>query len=173
MIELFYAVVLLAAIGESGTASVTPASECIATSPGTTAAIETDGEWFIVHGGTKLSGFGENRSQAHRALEIIKHYGMNERCVAGSPTLGLQYWLVDGRSPVGAIKGETCFSFDPRRMKVAESDESWKIVEGSSQVFNFRSEATARAAYAAIQTHRFSHACFVGRPEPKFLYMRR
>ena len=110
---------------------------------------------------------------ADRALEIIRHYGMNERCSAGPREPGFQHWLVDGQAPSGALSGESCFAFDPDQIDLKQVDKSWKIVNGRRQVLSFPSEHEARAAYRTIRKHGFSHFCFVGRPEPVFLYLRR
>jgi len=146
---------------------------CVAFNPGNAAIAQLDGTWVISDGETSLGDFGNNEGQAERALAIIKHYGMNERCVAGESDSDLRYWLVDGQAPSGELSGETCFSFNTDAIKVKQSDESWKIVEGRNNILNFQEENVARAAYQVIQKHSFSQFCFVGRPEPTFLYLRK
>ena len=56
---------------------------CVAFNPGNATTAEVDGTWVISDGETSLGDFGNNEGQAERALAIIQHYGMNERCVAG------------------------------------------------------------------------------------------
>jgi hypothetical protein len=146
---------------------------CVSFNAGNATIQEEDGSWVITDGETSVNGFDDNEGHAERALAIIQHYGMNERCVSGQSESGLQYWLVDGRAPSGALSAETCFSFDTDGINVKQSDESWKIVEGRNNIFNFREEDIARDAHRVIQKHRFSRFCFVGRPVPTFVYLRK
>jgi hypothetical protein len=173
MLEFVCAMFLFSAAVASAPEAMTPAPECIPFRLDATSLIQTDGEWFIVSGDTRLNGFGKNQDQAERALEIIKHYGINERCNAGLPTEGYPYWLADGQPPAGALVGEICLSFHPDRIKIKQVDENWKIMEGRRQILSFRDEQTVQAVFEVVQTHGFSNFCFVGRPEPRFLYMRR
>jgi len=146
---------------------------CVSFNSGNATITHVDGSWSITDGVTSLDGFGEDQGQAERVLAIIQHYGMNERCVSREPDSGLRYWLVDGQAPSGMFSGELCFSFDTDGIQVTRSDESWKIVDGRSNILNFREEDVARSAHRAIQKHGFSHFCSVGRPVPTFLYLRK
>jgi hypothetical protein len=148
-------------------------ASCTSFNPVSATVSNLDGEWLIIDGETSLNAFSNKSDEADRALEIIQHYGMNERCDIGQSDSPLKYWLVDGQAPSGELSGELCLSFSPGDLKVKRSDESWKIVDGSNQVFNFVKEEEAREVYRLIQKHSFSRSCSVGRPRPSFLYFRK
>ena len=146
---------------------------CTSFNPVSATVSNLDGTWVIIDGETSLNAFANKSDEADRALTIIQHYGMNERCDIGQSDSPLRYWLIDGQAPSGELSGEICHSFIAGDLKVKRSDESWKIVEGSNQVFNFVKEEEAREVYRLIQKYSFSRSCFVGRPRPSFLYFRK
>jgi hypothetical protein len=49
--------------------------------------------------------FGSSRSEAMQSLNVIKHYGMNIQCFVGRPNPPMEFYLVDGESPEGAMDG--------------------------------------------------------------------
>ena len=146
---------------------------CTSFNPVSATVSNLDGTWVIIDGKTSLNAFADKSDEADRALAIIQHYGINERCDIGQSDSPLRYWLVDGQAPSGELSGEICRSFSTGDLKVKRSDESWKIVEGSNQVLNFVKEEEAREVHRLIQKHSFSRFCFVGRPSPSFLYFRK
>jgi len=148
-------------------------SACVSFRPDSVEVLRRDGGWVLTEGDTLLDDLGTDESDARRALDIVRHYGMNERCVAGSSESEFQYWLTDGRAPSGTLSGELCFVFDPDRIDLRQVDDKWKIVSGRSNVLSFRSKSRAWVTYQTIRKYAFSHFCSVGRPEPTFVYLHR
>ncbi len=148
--------------------------DCISFNPATTAVQQIQGSWKIVDGSHWMFDFGNNESEARRALAIIQKYRMNQSCFVGRPNPSFQYMLVSGNAPVGALGGEDCISFNPATTTVQQIQGSWKIVDGSHWMFDFGANKTeADQALAIIKKYGFTHSCFVGRPGPSFKYLRR
>jgi hypothetical protein len=148
--------------------------DCISFNPATTAVQQIQGSWKIVDGSHWMFDFGNNESEARKALAIIQKYRMNQSCFVGRPNPSFQYMLVSGNAPVGALGGEDCVSFNPATTTVQQIQGSWKIVDGSHWMFDFgANKAEADQALAIIKKYGFTHSCYVGRPGPSFTYLRR
>jgi len=99
---------------------------------------------------------------------------MNRSCFVGRPNPSFQYMLVGKKAPAGALPGEDCVSFNPRTATVKQAQGSWKIVDGGHWMFDFgNNEKEARKVLAIIRKYGFTKSCFVGRPGPSFLYLRK
>ncbi len=129
------------------------------------------GSWKIVEGGHWLLDFGSNKHEAELALKTIQHYKMNSHCFVGRPHPSMDYWLVDGRAPVGSMDGEDAIEFNPEKIEVKQISGRWKIVEGDHWILDFAGERDeAEAAFRIIRKYGFSYLCFVGRPDPSMTY---
>jgi hypothetical protein len=121
-----------------------------------------------------LFDFGSNKAQADQSLKIIKYYGMNQSCFVDRPNPPFSYMSVSGSAPVGSMAGEDCVPFNPATATVAYIQGDWKIVDGNQWMFSFGSkEADAEQALAIIKKYGFTNSCFVGRPNPSFIYLRK
>ncbi len=148
--------------------------DCLSFNPNTTAVKNINGSWKIVDGNHWMFDFGNKKNEAYRALKIIKHYGMNQSCFVGRPDPSFQYMLVSGKAPKGGIPGEDCISFNPNTIQVKKISGRWKIVDGNHWMFDFgNKKAEAEKAFAVIKKYGFTRSCFVGRPDPSFLYLRK
>jgi len=150
-----------------------PREDCISFNPQNVEVRQINGTWKIVEGNMWMLDFGGNELQARGALAVIKYYKMNSQCFVGRPDPSMQYYLVNGRSPVGSFRGEDCTSFDPTKIQVTNIGGRWKIVDGSHWILDFASsEAEARTAFSIIQKYGFNRMCFIGRPNPPMTYFR-
>ena len=148
--------------------------DCVSFNPDTATVAQIQGRWKIVDGSHLMFNFGNKRNEAEHALQVIKHYRMNQSCFVGRPDPSFQYLLVSGRASVGSFEGEDCVSFNPNTAEVRYINGRWKIVDGSHWVFDFgNKESEARQALAIIKKYGFRFSCFVGRPDPSFKYLRR
>ena len=151
-----------------------PVEDCVSFNPDTTSLARIRGRWKIVDGSHWLFDFGNNRAEAQRALNIIKHYGMNQSCFVGRPDPSFQYMLVSGEAPTGRMPGEDCVNFNPNTAAVRNINGRWKIVDGDHWLFDFgNNESEARKTLAIIKRYGFRYSCFVGRPDASFQYMRK
>ncbi|MEM2884495.1 MAG: hypothetical protein QXF24_00205 [Thermoproteota archaeon] len=129
--------------------------------------------WVIEErSGKRIARFDRER-EARLALSIIRHYGMTQHCQLGAPAPSMEYWLVNGRPPAGAMPGEDCVGFDPQNLEVKKVDGRWTIVEGTHWLLSFgEREEEARTALSIIKQYGFNRVCFVGRPKPSMTYFR-
>lgn len=129
--------------------------------------------WKVVAGDLWLMDFGPHEDQARMALQVIKHYGINQQCFTGRPTRTMEYYLADGKPPTGAFEGEDAIPFNPANLEARQINGRWKIVEGDSWIMDFGDkEADAREALEVIRKFGFDHICFIGRPKPGMTYFR-
>jgi len=136
--------------------------------------VQRYGRWKITVGNMWLLDFGRSRAEAQKALKIIKHYGMNAQCFVGRPNPSMEFYLVDGEAPVGAMRGEDAIGFNPQNIIVERARGRWKITEGNHWIMDFdQNEAEARQALSYILRYGFKYICFVGRPGPSMTYFRK
>ena len=147
--------------------------DCVSFNPRTAEVKQINGRWKIVDGDHWVFDFGSKRGEAELALQIIKHYRMNQSCFVGRPDPSFQYMLVSGHAPQGSYPGEDCVSFNPRTTEVKQINGRWKIVDGSHMMFDFGNKRDeAELALRIIKKYGFTRSCFVGRPDPSFTYLR-
>lgn len=149
-------------------------SACVSFDAERTEMRSSNGTWHIVADGRRILDFGSKGGEARTALRIIKHYGLNKRCIVGADEhYRMEYFLVDDRAPRGSALGEDCLGFDPARTEVAKVKGRWKIVDGGHWLLDFvQSENDAREALSVIQNYRFERICYVGRPRASMTYFR-
>jgi hypothetical protein len=148
--------------------------DCVSFNPATTTVQQIQGNWKIVDGNHWIFDFGAKKGDADRALAVIQHYRMNQVCFVGRPNPSFQYMLVSGAAPVGSFAGEDCISFNPATTTVQQIQGNWKVVDGNHWMFDFgANKAEADQTLAIIKKYGFTYSCFVGRPGPKFSYLRK
>ncbi len=148
--------------------------DCISFNPSQTEVKYILGRWKIVDGNKWLFDFGSKRTEAEQALRIIKYYSMNQSCFVGRPQPSFSYLLISGQPPKGEFPGEDCIYFNPDKVSVYKIHGRWKIVEGYRVLFDFDyKEDEARKALELIHRYGFKRACYVGRPDYNFMYLRR
>ncbi len=149
------------------------AEKCIDFTPDKLAVQQKEGRFQIVQDDSWLFDFGMRESDAYAALKIIQQYGMNQSCFIGEPP-AFRFLLIGGRAPLGQWYEEDCVRFHPTTAALAQRGGRWLIVDNDMTLFDFGGrEPEARAALAAIRKHQFTYACYVGRPNTTFEYLRR
>ena len=107
-----------------------------------------------------LSRF-ESRDDAVRSMRIVKHYGINELCIAANSKLA--YMLVSGKAPKGKVPGEKYVTFEPEALKAERVANEWRLLDKKSPLFSFGSdEAAARQALRVIKYYGFNAKCSIG-----------
>lgn len=151
-----------------------PAEDCVTFNPQTASVAQINGSWKIVDGSHWMFDFGAEQVDARQSLAVIKRYQMNRSCFVGRPNPPFQYMAVGNQAPQGSMPGEDCLAFNPANIAVTQVGAAWKIVDGSHWMFDFgSSQAQAAQALQLIKQYGFTFSCFVGRPNPKFEYLRR
>jgi Trypsin-like peptidase domain len=148
--------------------------DCIPFDPGRAQVVQAQGRWKIAVDAMWLLDFGSSKTEAQQALKIIQHYGLNSQCFVGRPQPSMEFYLVNGRAPEGAMAGEDAIGFNPPALEVQRVRGRWKIAEGSHWLMDFdQEEEEARQALSYILRHGFRFICFVGRPDPSMTYFRK
>jgi hypothetical protein len=79
--------------------------------------------------------------------------------------------LPDLRAAIAQLGLEDCTSVDPGTVEVRESGDRWSLVESEShQLLDFAEKSAAEEAVGVIKHYGFTKFCFLGRPEPSFVY---
>jgi len=157
-------------------ASLVPRNEhdFIPFNPAQAQVVRVRRRWKIVVGSMWLLDFGSSKSEAEKALNIIKHYGMNCQCFVGRPHPSMEFYLVNGEAPVGPMTGEDSIGFNPPNLEVQRVRGRWKIIEGNHWLMDFdQQEDEARQALSYVLRYGFRYICFVGRPDPSMTYFRK
>lgn len=147
--------------------------DCITFNPGRVRVSKGNGNWKIVEGSNWLFDFAQSKSEADKALSVIRQYKMDSVCYVGRPQPSFTYLLSNGQSPLGKKVQEDCLTFNPKKLKLEQVHGSWKIVEGNHWLFDFGSNIQeAKQSLSIIRKYQFKYSCFIGRPDPSFTYMR-
>jgi V8-like Glu-specific endopeptidase len=142
--------------------------------PARARVVNVNGRWKISVDNMWLLDFGASSTEARKALRIIKFYKMNSQCFVGRPQPSMEFYLVNGRAPEGAMAGEDAIPFDPQNIEVQKVRGRWKVVEGAHWIMDFdQAEDEARQAWSYILRYGFRFICFVGRPDPSMTYFRK
>ncbi len=142
--------------------------------PRSASVLRVHGRWKIAVGNMWLLDFGSSRSEAMQALNVIQHYGMNIQCFVGRPNPTMEFYLVDGESPEGAMNNENVIGFNTANIELQYVRGSWKVVDGAHCIMDFdQAESEARQALSYILYYGFSYICFIGHPEASMTYFRK
>lgn len=135
--------------------------------------VNADGSTTLLDGNHAVKS-APNVEEGLRILEIMEHYNIDQHCFVGRPDPSLTFLLSNGQSPVGAIAGEDCLSFNPNNIEVRLFNGRWKIMEGNMIMLDFaNNRQEAEDAKCFIQQYGFTQQCFVGRPYPSLEYFRK
>jgi hypothetical protein len=136
--------------------------------------VQVSGRWKIEVDGMWLLDFASNQAEANQAHKIIQHYRLNSQCFVGRPDPSMEFYLVNGQAPQGAMPGEDAIAFNPANVEARLVSGRWKIVDGNHWLMDFASaQNEARQALSYILRYAFRFICFVGRPGPSMTYFRR
>ncbi len=150
------------------------AEDCLNMNPNSLEVKRVNNRWKVVSGNTWWYDTDQSKAEADMILKIIKQYQTNKLCFVGRPGAPLHYITKNNLSPVGAVAGEDCINFNLNNLTVKKVGANWTVVDGNSLLFAFGSkELDARKALCVIKKYGFTKACFVGRPAPSMIYLRK
>ena len=126
--------------------------------------------WRILAGTRTLKEFSRSED-AYAALRIIRELRCNQVGTIGSTRPVIEYWLSDGRAPVGLGSSRlSTVSFDLKTLKAEAKEGQWLVRDAVRPLFVFGpNEADARQALALFQQHEFNRVGYVGDP-PRMMY---
>src|SRR5438046_2400412 len=64
-----------------------------------------DNRWQLLADGLPLKDFGRREADGRLALRLIRELKLNQHGTLGSPQPIIEYWLSDGRGPIGPSLG--------------------------------------------------------------------
>jgi hypothetical protein len=149
-----------------------PSEDCVYFTPGNLVVQQQGSTWVLLDGTHGVAGF-PTAAEANRALAVIRNYGLTTHCFGIRPNPVFEYWLSRGEVPRGSMSGEDCLPWNTARLEVRQVNGDWRIMEGELSDMSFgTNEGDARRALALIKKYGFDETCFVGRPDPSFVYYR-
>lgn len=150
------------------------AEDCISMSTPQLEVKRINNRWKVVAGNIWYYDTDQSKAEADMILKILKQYQPNKLCFVGRPGAPLHYITKNGASPVGPVAGEDCISFNLANLSVKKVGANWTVVDGNSLLFAFGSkELEARKALCVIKKYGFTKVCYVGRPDPSMIYLRK
>lgn len=146
--------------------------DCVPLNPSRIRVVKSGNLWRVMDD-VNISKALKTRAQAEKVFRVMKHYGFTQQCFVGRPNASMEYYLVDGQAPVGAMPGEDAMQINPMRCKVERKSNRWMIMEGSIRWLSFPTWEEAEHALSMIRRYEFTRICFVDRPQPIMTYFRR
>jgi hypothetical protein len=148
--------------------------DCVGFSALNAKIVQIDGRWKIVDGNYWIFDFGSRENEARRALMVIRHYRLNRYCFVGRPEPSFAYMKRDNQVPTGPLLGEDCVEFSTYNAKLVRINERWRIIDRGRWLYDFSDKkAEARKSLTVIKNYGVNNSCFVGRPNPRFSYLRK
>jgi hypothetical protein len=146
--------------------------DCVSFNPDTTTMEQISFGWRVMDGSQVIFGFDFDKTEATVALATIKHYKMTQSCFVGRPRPSFHYMLVGGSSPVGSFRPTDCSPFNPATTNVKQINGSWKVADGSNELFDFgEKKDEASQTLAIIKKYGFTYSCMIAKGKVEYIYM--
>ena len=146
--------------------------DCLGFAPNRLEVRRDNNGWLLTDGRSRMKVF-DNRNEAIRTLNTIKHYGMNKHCFIGRPDPSMEYWLVGNNAPSGPMPQEDCIAFNPANLRIRKEGNQWLMTDGRSRMRMFPNRQEAEQALDIIRQYGFNRTCYIGRPDPSMTYFRK
>jgi hypothetical protein len=120
--------------------------------------------WQLVADGELLKDFGTHEQEARHALRLIRELGLNQYGTVGAPLPVMEYWLIDGQTPQGLVRGGLrALPLVPATMRVEQFGGQWCLRDSTRVLFTFGSrQEEARQALAILRKHGFTQVGTLG-----------
>lgn len=129
--------------------------------------------WRITNGVSSMMIF-RSLAKAQLAVNIMKHYKMTSHCFAIRPNPGLEYLTVQNELPSGSYTGEDCISINPNNLTIRKNNAtSYSILDGNTIPFSAKSLEEAQKIVALVEKYQPNYTCYVERPNPGMVYLRK
>lgn len=138
-------------------------------------SILSDNNIFTVTDGTSRMMTFRTRQKAQTAIDIIKYYKMDSHCFAVRPNPSLKYLKVGNDLPSGSFPGEDCIPIkDPNNLTIVKkSNNLYSIMDGNSVPFSAKSMEEAERIVEIIKHYKPRYTCYVERPNPGMIYLKK
>ncbi|HEV3146664.1 MAG TPA: hypothetical protein VGZ47_22450 [Gemmataceae bacterium] len=117
--------------------------------------------WHLVSGVHDLGYAGSDELAARSNMHMAQHYPFTEYCRIGASDFG--FYLSRNQAPRGLPLGVNHISFDPQALKLEQTGDQWRLVNGQQPVADgISSAADAKLALQVIQYYQFNALCDAG-----------
>ncbi|MEE8444967.1 MAG: hypothetical protein V3S44_06415 [Alphaproteobacteria bacterium] len=117
---------------------------------------------------------GDSRPEARLAMHLMQHYSMNKFCRVTETDPEFSFFTSANKSPRGAVGGEDCVAFNPKKVRHVKKGDRYFLVERSHSIAALGpNERAAKKVRDAVRDYGFKNICFIGRPNPSMVYFRR
>lgn len=148
--------------------------DCVRFDPDRIELSRAQGGWKIVDGRRWLFEFGGARDEAEVALDLLRHYHVDQSCSVGRGDGRFTYLLRGGEPLNGRFDSEDCDRFNLQKLRVKRIDGNYWIVEGRRTLYDFGArDDEAERALEVIQKYGFGASCHAGRSGGGMRYLRR
>jgi hypothetical protein len=138
--------------------------------PRQTDLIWQDGRWLLMADSVLLKDFGRHEVEGRAALSFVRQQGLNQKGSIGSPRPIMEYWLADGRAPVGPIPGLRTIPIHVEDLRVEESQGQWCVRDATRILLNFGMHSEdANLALQVMQRYGFTQVGYIGQGVPMML----
>ena len=137
--------------------------------------VRADDNRFLVTDGRSRMMMFDTREGAEQAVRIMRHYRLDNQCFAIRPNAALRYFKTGGDIPSGSFGGEDCNRIsNPQNLIIREtSSDLYQILDGNSIPYAARSREEAERVIEIVQHYNAGFTCYVERPDPGMVYLRR
>ena len=154
--------------------AILPDEDCLSFEPAQI-TIEQYTDGFLVTGGQSQMLLFRDQGSAEKALQIIQHYKLNEHCFAIGPDPGLKYFKADGDLPSGSFSDEDCLAINnPDGLVINKaSNDLFQVLDGNSMTYAAKTREEAERIIEVVQHYGARFTCYVGRPDPGMVYLKK
>ena len=132
------------------------------------------GEKWMVADADSILKVLDGERDAQRIVDILRQYGLDQRCTIGGEEAVFEFYLRDGELPCGELRGEVGFEVDADELQITVEDGWWLVLSGRNAIARLRSEDEAWAVVDVMRETRPAHFCWVGdQREPLMTLLRR
>ena len=148
--------------------------ECTRFNPANIAVSRTSSGYAVTEYNRPILQVGDNRAEARLALHLMQFYSMSRVCRVEKTDPAFTYYKSGKKSPRGAVAGEDCVGFNPKKIKYTKKGSQYFLVEGSHSIVALgKDERAAKKVRKIVRNIGFRNICYIGRPQPSMVYFRK
>ena len=148
--------------------------ECTKFKPANITVSRTSSGYAVTEYNKSILQVGGSRAEARLALHLMQFYSMTRVCRVAGTEPAFTYYKSGEKSPRGAVAGEDCVGFNPKKVKHVKKGDTYFLVEGSRSIVALgKNEGAAKKVRSIVREIGFKNICYVGRPQPSMVYFRK
>jgi hypothetical protein len=148
--------------------------ECTKFKPANITVSRTSSGYAVTEFNKSILQVGGSRAEARLALHLMQFYSMTRVCRVAGTEPAFTYYKSGEKSPRGAVAGEDCVGFNPKKVRYVKKGNTYFLVEGSHSIVALgKNEGAAKKVRSIVREIGFNNICYVGRPQPSMVYFRK